>query len=138
MRRTSAPVLSLLDDPMSSSLEVPVSPSALRASVGAWMIRAATWPSSPYELLHALSPHGSSSRMFPAFYPQPQDATSDDGSTPWEASGIRAPGGCWTRSIGEEFMHRLRLPLAEAVEVSTETHGQGDLFANECEGICGV
>lgn len=41
---------------------------------------------------------------------------------------------------GDLFVHRSLLPLAE-VDLSTEEdHGQGafDLWANECEGMCGV
>lgn len=39
---------------------------------------------------------------------------------------------------GEEFMHRLMIPLREAVEQASDDGGQGNLFQNECEGICGV
>lgn len=39
---------------------------------------------------------------------------------------------------GSQFMHRKMLPLAN-VDLSTDAElGQTDLFANECEGICGV
>ncbi len=38
---------------------------------------------------------------------------------------------------GEEFMHSARIPLAEAVELASNSD-QGNLFENECEGICGV
>lgn len=43
------------------------------------------------------------------------------------------------RPDGEEwFVHSARVPLSE-VELSTpEEHGQGSLFNNECEGMCGV
>lgn len=38
----------------------------------------------------------------------------------------------------QQFMHRSRLPL-DQVDLSTaEERGQGNLFANECEGLCGV
>lgn len=41
------------------------------------------------------------------------------------------------RIDGEVFIHRSLKPLAE-VDLSTlEDHGQGDLFAEECEGMCG-
>ena len=39
---------------------------------------------------------------------------------------------------GLEYMHRSCVPLAE-VDLSTAAErGQGDLFGNECEGVCGV
>lgn len=38
-------------------------------------------------------------------------------------------------SRGEAYLHRLCLPLPEAVEVDDS---QIDLFGNECEGLCGV
>ncbi len=39
---------------------------------------------------------------------------------------------------GKQFMHRSLRPLEE-VDLSTPAdHGQGDLFGNECEGLCGV
>ena len=50
---------------------------------------------------------------------------------------IRANGT--TRSIRfHQYMHRSRKPLDE-VDLSTPADwGQGDLFGNECEGLCGV
>lgn len=39
---------------------------------------------------------------------------------------------------GAEFMHRQRVPL-DQVDLSTPAErGQDDLFAGECEGMCGV
>ena len=39
---------------------------------------------------------------------------------------------------GVEYMHSSRQPLDE-VDLSTAIErGQGDLFVNECEGMCGV
>ena len=39
---------------------------------------------------------------------------------------------------GEQYMHRKLLPLAE-VDLSTDEElGQGNLFENECQGMCGV
>lgn len=39
---------------------------------------------------------------------------------------------------GEVFLHRSAVPLSE-VDLSTDTdRGQLDLFANECEGMCGL
>lgn len=37
---------------------------------------------------------------------------------------------------GLEFMHRSRVPLGE-IDLTVDTR-QGELFGNECEGICGV
>jgi len=37
-----------------------------------------------------------------------------------------------------EFMHPQRVPLAEADLSAATEHGQGDLFGNECEGMCGL
>jgi hypothetical protein len=42
------------------------------------------------------------------------------------------------KTNAQQFMHRSLKPLAE---VDLRTHdeiGQGDLFGNECEGMCGV
>ena len=39
---------------------------------------------------------------------------------------------------GEEFLHRSLLPLADVPLMSQEDAGQGSLFGNECEGMCGV
>ena len=37
-----------------------------------------------------------------------------------------------------QFMHRQRVPLDEVDLSTAEEWGQGDLFNNECEGLCGV
>jgi hypothetical protein len=39
---------------------------------------------------------------------------------------------------GEVFLHRSAVPLDEADLATAEDLGQLDLFANECEGVCGV
>jgi hypothetical protein len=39
---------------------------------------------------------------------------------------------------GEVFLHRSALPLEEADLSTPADHGQLDLWANECEGMCGV
>jgi hypothetical protein len=39
---------------------------------------------------------------------------------------------------GEQFMHRSFRPLDEADLSTAEERGQGNLFNNECEGMCGV
>jgi hypothetical protein len=40
---------------------------------------------------------------------------------------------------GQEFMHDSRLPLPEAIDLAErDKREQPDLFANECEGMCGV
>jgi len=50
---------------------------------------------------------------------------------------IRA-GGTLTGMREQQFMHRSLVPLDE-VDLSTAAErGQPDLFANECEGMCGV
>jgi hypothetical protein len=39
---------------------------------------------------------------------------------------------------GTLYVHRSCKPI-DQVDLSTETdHGQGELFGNECEGMCGV
>ena len=37
-----------------------------------------------------------------------------------------------------EFMHSQRVPLNQVDLSTAEEHGQGNLFINECEGMCGV
>ena len=39
---------------------------------------------------------------------------------------------------GEVFLHRSCVPLDEADLSTAADYGQLDLFANECEGMCGV
>lgn len=39
---------------------------------------------------------------------------------------------------GRQFLHRSRVPLAEADLTTPEDHGQMGLFGDECEGMCGV
>jgi hypothetical protein len=39
---------------------------------------------------------------------------------------------------GEQFVHRSFRPLAEVDLSTAEERGQGNLFNNECEGMCGV
>jgi hypothetical protein len=39
---------------------------------------------------------------------------------------------------GEVFLHRSAVPLDEVDLATAEDLGQLDLFANECEGVCGV
>lgn len=39
---------------------------------------------------------------------------------------------------GEAFLHRQRIPLADVDLATREDHGQGNLFDDECEGVCGV
>ena len=39
---------------------------------------------------------------------------------------------------GTLFVHRSRLPLDQADLSTWAQRGQGDLFGEECEGVCGV
>jgi hypothetical protein len=39
---------------------------------------------------------------------------------------------------GQQFMHRSLVPLADVDLSTAEDRGQGNLFMNECEGMCGV
>jgi len=39
---------------------------------------------------------------------------------------------------GQQFMHRSLVPLDEVDLRTSADFGQGDLFGNECEGMCGV
>lgn len=39
---------------------------------------------------------------------------------------------------GEQFVHRSMKPLSEVDLSTAEERGQGNLFINECEGMCGV
>ncbi len=50
---------------------------------------------------------------------------------------IRA-GGSHRGIRGEQFMHRSLVPLDEVDLSSAAERGQADMFANECEGMCGV
>ena len=80
------------------SLDRPANPTASQESVSAWMIRAATWSSSPWELLRDLNPVGSYSRMSPVFCHPPKDETSGFSCEQWMNSGILAHGQAWTRN----------------------------------------
>lgn len=68
----------------------------------------------------------------------------------WRAMRNDAPGE-WAEAVhmdkeirqafqmrGEQFMHRSMVPLDEVDLSTAEDRGQGNLFINECEGICGV
>jgi hypothetical protein len=44
----------------------------------------------------------------------------------------------WQRSGGAQFMHSSKRPLALVDLRSDNEIGQGDLFGNDCEGMCGV
>ena len=59
------------------------------------MTRAATWPSSPWELLLGLNRDGSSSRTFPVSCQAPKDETSGFSCEQWMRSGILSAGQCW-------------------------------------------
>ena len=51
---------------------------------------------------------------------------------------IRREAGESNATKGDPFVHRSLLPLSQ-VDLSTpEENGQGSLFGNECEGMCGV
>jgi len=52
-------------------------------------------------------------------------------------TALRANGkaGRWKGTL---YLHRERVPLAEADIRSDGERGQGDMFNNECEGMCGV
>lgn len=39
---------------------------------------------------------------------------------------------------GRQYMHRSRVPLDEVVLMTPESSGQTDLWAEECEGMCGL
>lgn len=39
---------------------------------------------------------------------------------------------------GEQFAHRSMIPLSSVDFSTDEERGQGNLFVNECEGMCGV
>jgi hypothetical protein len=39
---------------------------------------------------------------------------------------------------GQQFMHRSMVPLADVDLSTAEDRGQGNLFMNDCEGMCGV
>lgn len=47
-------------------------------------------------------------------------------------------GGSGRGIRGQQFMHRSMVPLSEVDLSTAEDRGQGNLFNNECEGMCGV
>jgi len=52
---------------------------------------------------------------------------------------IRAPGAVSDRMFeGGAFLHAKRIPLREVDLTTEEDRGQGTLFDNECEGMCGL
>src|SRR5215831_6894184 len=85
-------------DQMCLFSEAPANPSASRAAVSDWMIRAATWPSEPWQLLTDLNPVGSFLRMCPVYCRAPRDATLGFSCEAWMNSGIVAHGQCWTHN----------------------------------------
>lgn len=47
-------------------------------------------------------------------------------------------GGSSRGLRGQQFMHRARVPIDEVDLSTAEERGQGNLFINECEGMCGT
>ncbi len=79
-----------------SYLEAPASPSPSPESASAWMTRAATWRSSPWELLLHLLRLGSSLRTSLDSCHRESDGTLAPSLGRWMTSGILARGQCWT------------------------------------------
>lgn len=55
-----------------------------------------------------------------------------------ESNRTRREGGSSNAMPFDVFLHRSLLPLAEVDFSTPEENGQLSLFANECEGMCGV
>lgn len=129
----------------------PASPTASPESVLAWMIRAATWPSQPFELLRDLNPVGSSSRMYPACFPagpvkrtarfrrEPNGTAKririlSPSSVSWMNSGILAHGVCSTLSTAEWRSGATACYLPDILETGEHLR-QYCLSPKACAGI---
>ena len=67
-----------------------------------------------------------------------RDNAPDDWADAVELDRIIRTGGTMRGMKDQQFMHADRVPLSE-VDLSTAAErGQGDLFGDECEGMCGV
>ena len=79
----------------------PVNHSRLQENDLDWMIRVATLPSTTYELLTTLNPHGSSSRMSLASCHRTTDGTLQPSCVKWRTSGMGALTGFLTLNTSE-------------------------------------
>ena len=86
---------------MFSLEERPASLSVSPDSVREWMIRAATWPSSILDLLHATGPVGWFGKTCPASCPATEDGILVPFSGAWGNSGMGSPTECLTLNMSE-------------------------------------
>src|SRR5262245_42741301 len=121
-------------DQMSLFSEAPANPSASQDAVSDWMTRAATWPSSPWELLLELNPVGSFSRTCPVYCHPPKDETSGFSCEQWMNSGILARGECWTRNTSEWRSGASVCFLSDVLETGAVRH-RYYLSRKACAGI---
>ena len=119
---------------MSLFSEAHANPTASPASVSAWMIRAATWRSSPWELLTDLNPIGSSSRMCPVSCLPPKDETLGFSCERWMNSGILARGQAWTHNGSEWRSGASACSLSDILETG-EIPQRYFLSPRACAGI---
>ncbi|GAB4227723.1 MAG: hypothetical protein Kow0032_07140 [Methyloligellaceae bacterium] len=98
-----------------SAGEHPAKVSASPGSEKAWMIRAATWPSSILPLLNAIVPAGLSGKMSPAFCHREKDGILAPSSGRWANSGMGSLTECWTLSSCEHADFEGRSPSDGAV-----------------------
>src|SRR5262245_44860723 len=122
MAKDSASERSRSGDQMSLFSEAPVSHSASQAAVSDWMIRAATWRSSPWEFLTDLNPVGSFLRVCPVFSRPPKDETSGFSCEQWMNSGILAAGQCWTHNTSVWRNGASACSLSDVLEIGDVPH----------------
>lgn len=73
-----------------------------------------------------------------ALWREMRDQAPDEWSDAVEVDRLIRAGGTLRGMHQQQYMHASRMPLDE-VDLSTPSdRGQIDLFANECEGLCGV
>jgi site-specific DNA-cytosine methylase len=91
------------------SSDRPANRSASPANGSDWMIRVATWPSSPFALLAASGPAGWFSRTSPAYCRVTADGTLEPSSGSWGNAGMGSPTAFLTLSISGVPQRRARV-----------------------------
>lgn len=67
-----------------------------------------------------------------------RDGSPEEWADVVEVDRLLRDGGTVRGMRHHQFMHRSLKPIGEVDLSTAEERGQGDLFGNECEGMCGV
>jgi hypothetical protein len=118
----------------SSFSEAPANRSQLPERDLAWMIRAATWHSTPLQWLASCAPVGLYSKTSLDSLVQMEDGTLGAFSQQWGNAGISAPGGFSMRNISEFHSGAVASSLSDILETG-DLPPRYFLSATACKGI---